>query len=292
MMSSRHDPKGKTNRNKRTEQGECSPVPDQHQQPETDLPSGTPPARRGIADHPNRRWIVIEPDPSYIPRPGPGHDHIIRPWQVNAVVGAPADRVDEVIAQVEDLEEPPGEGDFQAYPRQPGSGSGHHRGTFNSNTMPSDTRASDRPGPQGSYGKSASAGQGLVDPESGISLDGFPSRSVEEGGVSGLCWRNSSDASGGAASAATTCPSSSSGCASNGSSAMALDSADIQTARAVTIHPLRPVYPHDAEIAVHRPPLPAELDRMDERIEDALSFVTDFSPGAVAPTQASNEDNN
>lgn len=111
---------------------------------------------------------------------------------------------------------------------------------------------------------------------------------MEEGGVSGLCLRNSGDASDGAASADPSYSSSSSR-ASAEASAMAVDGVAIQTARTVTIHPIRPVYPHDGEIAVHRPPLPAELGRMDERLEDVLSFVTDFSPGAVAPTQASGE---
>lgn len=283
MMPSRHDPKEKTNRHKRTEQGKCSPVPEQQQQPETDFPSDAPPTRPGIAVHPNRHWTVIELDLSHIPRPGRGHDHIIRPWQLDAVVGAPADRVDEVIDLVRDLEEPPrpGEGDFQAFPAQSALGSGHRREIVNQNTMPSDTgAASDQSGSKGSHGKSASTRQGLFDCESGISLDGFPSRSMEEGGVGGLCRRNSDGASDGAASAATTCSSAPSSRASIESSAMTVDGATIRTARAVTIHPRRAAYPYDGVIAVNRLPLPAELDRMDERLEDALGFLTDFSPGA------------
>ncbi|KAG6362853.1 hypothetical protein INS49_007948 [Diaporthe citri] len=283
-MPSRHNSKGNTNPYTRTHQGECDPVPEQQQQSETDMSSGTPPTPRGIADQPHRHWVVIEPDPSYITRPGPGQDHIIRPWQVNAVVGAPADQVDEVIAQVGDLEEPPSEGDFKVCSRQPASGSGHHYETVSHTTVPSDTRtASSRSKSKGYHGKS------LVDRESGISLDGFPSRSMEEGGVSGLWKRNSGNASDGTTSAAATCPSSSSGCVSGGSSAMAMNGAIIHTARAVAIHHMRAAYPYDGVIAVHRPPLPAELDRMDERLEDALKFMADFSPGTVARTQASDD---
>lgn len=288
-MSSRRDPKEKVNRHTRTKPGECDPVPEHQQQLETDLSSGAPPTRRGIADHTNPDWIVIEPDPSYIPRPGSGHDHIIRPWQVNAVVGALADRVDEVIAQVRNLGEPPREGVFQNYSRQPGLGSGHHCETVNRATVPSDTRAAaDLSRSRGSHGKSASARQDLVDRECGISLDGFPSRSMEEGGVGGLCQGEGSHASDGAAKAGPS--SSSSSCASAGSSAMPMDGAIIHTARTVTLHPVRANYPYDGEIAVHRPPLPAELDRIDERLNDALRFTTDFSPGTVAPAQASDED--
>lgn len=288
-MPSRHDPKEKTNRHKGTEQGECSPVPEQQQQPETDIPSGAPPTRRGLAKHPNRQCIVIEPDPSYMSRSGPGHGHTNRPWQVNAVVGATADQVDEVIEQVRELVKPPSpnEGDFQAYSSRPVLGSGHHREIVNHNTVPSDTRAaSDRSGPKGSHGKSANTRQGLFNCESGTSLDGFPSRSMEEGGVSGLCQCESGHSSDGVAKTDPSYSSSSSSCAS----AMAVDGAIISTARAVTIHPKRAAYPYDGEVAVHRPPLPAELDRMDERIDDALRFLTDFSPGTVTPTQASDED--
>lgn len=290
-MPCRHDSKEKTNPQTRTEQGKCDTVPEQQQKPETDLSSRAPPTRPGIAGHPNRRhWTVIEPDPSYISRPGPGHAHIIMPWQLDAVVEAPADRVDEVIAQVRDLEKAPSEGDFQACPREPALGSGHHGETVNQAAVPFNTpAASDHPRTKCSQGKSASARQGLVDRESGISLDGFPSRSMEEGGVSGLCRRNSGDASDGDASA-DPYYSSSSSCASAGSSAMAVDGAIIRTARAVTIHPQRAAYPYDGVTAVNRPPLPAELDRMDERLEDALEFLTDFSPGTVTPTQAGDED--
>lgn len=269
-MPSRRNSKEESH--KRANQGECGPDPDQ-QHSETDLPSSPPPTPRGIADHSNRPWNVIQPDQSYIPSPGPGRDHIIRPWQVEAVVGAPADRVDEVIEQVRDLYEPPSESDFQADSRQPASGSWHHCEIDNHTTVSSDPRAaSDRAGSQDAHDKSASARQGLVDRESGISLDGFPSRSVEEGGFSGLYQSENEHLIGGTASDFA-------------------DGTTLHTARAVTIRPLRVAdqYPFDGEEAMHRPPLPAELDRMDGLLEDALSFWSGISPGVVASTQASDE---
>lgn len=292
-MAPRRDSKEETNSHKRNDQGECDPEPEQ-QQPETDLPSGDAPTRRGIADHPNRRWIVIQPDSSYIPRPGPDRDHIIKPWQVNAVVGAPRDRVDEVMEQVRDLEEPPSEGDFQAHTRQPALGIGHHCETVSHTTVPPDTpAASDRSGSKGCHGKSAGARQGLIDRESGMSLDGFPSRSLEEGGVSGLCQCKSGSASNGSTSAAATCCSSSSRCASaTESSIIAVDGATIHTARAVTIRPTRAERPRGEKAAVHRMPSPEALERMDEAIEDVERFLRDFDPGTAmtAPVQASNGD--
>lgn len=290
-MPSRRNSKAELNPHKRTNQGECGPDPEQ-QHSETDLPSGPPPTRRGIADHPNRGLIVIQPDQSYIPRPGPGRDHIISPWQVNAVVGAAADRVDEVVEEVRDLDEPPSESDFQADSRQPASGSWHHCERGNHTIVPSDNRApSNHAGSQDSHGKSASPRQGLVNRESGMSLDGFPSRSVEEGGVSGLYQSESGTASGGdTASDAADSPASPSHASAAGSSSAA-DGTTIHTARAVSIRPVRVAdqYPFDGEAAVHRPPLPAELDRMDGLLDDALSFWNGVSPGLVAPTQLSDE---
>lgn len=290
-MAPRRDPKGKTNPHKRSDQGECDLDPEQ-QQPETDLPNGAPTLRalRGIADHPNRRWIVVQPDSSYVPRPGPDGDHIIKPWQVNAVVGARRDRVDEVIEQVRDLERPPSEGDFQAHPRRPALGIGHRCDTVSHTAVPADTRAAtNRPGSKGLNGESAVARQDLVGRGSGMSLDGFPSRSLEEGGVSGLCQRKSGSASGGATSAAAACSSSSSGCASAGLSTMPADDATIHTARAVTIRPTRA---DREEGAVHRMPSPGALDRIDDCIEETERFWMDFDPrGAMpAPLQESNED--
>lgn len=286
-MSSRRDPKEKKSPHKRTEQGECDPVPEQ-QQPETDLFSGAPPTRRGIADHPNRRWTVNDPDPSGVPRPGPGHDHVVRPWKVHAVVGAPADRVDEMIDLVRDMEEPPSEGDSQTYSRQPAMASEGRRGTVNHTTGSSAAQnAPDRPNPKGSHGKSASMRQDLVDRESGISLDGFPSRSMEEGGVSRLFQRDSSDdASDFTTGATVACSSSTS---SSRASDLTGDEAIIHTARAVTIHSVPADYPYHEEVAVHRLLSMAELDRMDERIEDAEAFWADVCPGMAVPAQASDE---
>lgn len=186
---------------------------------------------------------------------------------MNAVVGASPDRVVEVIEQVRDLYEPPSEGDFQADSRQLAVGSGQ------------------QPGSQDSHGKSASARQGLFGRESGMSLDGFPSRSVEEGGVSGLYQRG-----GDTASEAAESPTSSSHASAAGSPPTA-DGTTLHTAQAVTIRPVRVAdqYPFEGEAAVHRPPLPAELDRMDGLLDDALSFWSGVSPGLVAPTQASDE---
>lgn len=290
-MPSRRDAKEGTNPYEHTNQGEWGPDPEQ-QHSETDLRSGTPPTRRGMADHPNRRRIVMQPDPFYVPRPGAGRDHIIKPWQVDAVVRVPADRVEEVIEQVRDLYEPPSEGDFQADSRQPALGSGQHRQTANHTMVPSNHRAaSGRAGSQDTHGKSASAKQGLVDRESGLSLDGFPSRSMEEGGVSGLYQRESGYARDGTTSNVADSSAKSSSHASATGSSPTADGATVHTARAVTIRPARVAdqYPFDGEAAVHRPPLPAELDRMDGLLDDALSFWGGVSPGVVAPAQASDE---
>lgn len=289
-MPPRRDSKEETNPYEHTDQGECGPDPEQ-QHFETDLPSGPPSTRRGIADHPNRRCNVIQPDPFYVPRPGAGRDRIIGPWQVEAVVGAPADRVDEVIEQVRDLYEPPSEGDLQADSRQPALRSGQHRQTANHTTVPPNTRAAlDHAGSQDTHGGSASARQGLVDRGSGMSLDGFPSRSVEEGGVSGLYQRENGYASDGTTSDAADSSASSSH-ASAARSPPAVGGITLHTARAVTIRPVRVAdqYPFDGEAAVHRPPLPAELDRLDGLLDDALEFWSGVSPGVVAPTRASDE---
>lgn len=290
-MSSRRESKIRRNPRKRTDQGEGDPDPDQ-QRLETDLSSGAPPTPRGIADHPNRRYIVVNPGASYIPRPGPDRDHILRPRQVNTVLGAPADRVDEVIALVRDLKEPPSGGNSQAHLRQPASGIGHQRATGNRTTVSSGSRdKSDRAGSLGSHhGKSSSAGQGLFDRESGMSLDGFPSRSMEEGGVSGLGRRHSGDASGATTGAAAAPSSSSSGRASATSSALAADVTTFHTARAVTIRPARACYPHDEEAAVHRVPSLGALDRMDREIEEVERLWSDLSlDGATpAPLRAGN----
>lgn len=291
-MPSRRNSKAESNPHERTNQGECGPDPEQQQHSETDLPSGPPPTRRGIADHPNRGLIVIQPDQSYIQSPGAGRDHIIRPRQVNAVVGAAADRVGEVIEQVRDLDEPPSEGDFQADSQQPASGSWHHCERGNHTTVPSHPQAaSDYAGFQDTHGESASARQGLVNRESGMSLDGFPSRSVEEGGVGGLYQSENGTASGGDAARDAADSLASPSHASAAGSSSAADGTTLHTARAVTIRPVRVVdhYPFDGEAAVHRPPVPAELDRMDGLLDDALSLWSGVSPGVVAPAQASDE---
>lgn len=207
------------------------------------------------------------------------------------MVRAPADRVDEVIEQVRDLYEPPSEGDLQADSRQPALRSGQHRQTANHTTVPPNTRAAlDHAGSQDTHGGSASARQGLVDRGSGLSLDGFPSRSVEEGGVSGLYQRESGHASSGTTSDAVDSSTSSSH-ASAATSPSAVGGITLHTARAVTIRTARVAdpYPFDGEAVVHRPPLPAELDRMDELLDDALAFWGGVSPGVIAPAHASDE---
>lgn len=279
-MSSRRESDIKTSPRKRTEQGEGDPDPDEHRL-ETDLSSGAPPTPRGVADHPNRRYIVVDPDVSYIPRPGPGGDGLIRPWQVNTVVRAPADRVDDVIALVRDLEEPPSGGNPQVHLRQPALGIGHQRAIGNRTKGPSDPQA-DRAGSQSSHGKSSNVGQDLFDRESGMSLDGSPSRSMEEGGVSGL----SRHYSGGTTSVAATTTSSSSPAPSLASatlSALAADRTTFHTARAVTVRPARAYYPHDEEAIVHRVPSPGALDRMNREIEEAERLWSDVSLGGATP---------
>lgn len=204
------------------------------------------------------------------------------PWQAEAVVGPPADRVDEIIAQVKDLDEPPAltDGGSQADPQQPAVGSGHHRGKQIHGVAPSDAETrSNNIVAQGSQGE-FSARQGLIDRESGISLDGFPSRSVEEGGVSGLFQCESGHASAGSSSPSST---------SDTSSGMTAEETVLQTARAVTIRPVQPNLPFKGQAAVHRLPLPAELDRMNELLDDALQFWTDVPTGTVAVTQASGQ---
>lgn len=265
-------------------QDEGDPGPDQ-QRLETDLSSGAPSTPRGIADHPNRRYIVVDPDALYIPRPGPDRDYILRPRQVDAVLGAPADRVDEVIALVRDLEEPPSGGDPQVHLRQPASGTGHQHATGNRPKVSSVSRAkSDRAGSH--HGKSSSTRQGLFDRESGMSLDGFPSRSMEEGGISGLGRRNSGDASGATIGAAAAPSSSSSSRASTTSSAQTSGGTTFHTARAVTIRPARACYPHDEEAAVHCVPSPEALDRMDREIEEAERLWSDLGGVTATPAHA------
>lgn len=264
-MPSRRDSRGKSSPDEDDAQGECYPG---QQHPETDLSSGAPPTRRRVADHPNRDCRVMEPDPSYTPPEGRGRGRDIMPSQVEAVIHAPADQVDEMIHQIRNQEEslppPPNESGVHVDPRQTHTG------------------------PRDAHGKSANARQGLIDREPGMSLNRFPNRSMEEGGVSRLPRRES-----GHANDTTTVPDTSSSRSSSGSaepSAPAMDDASVHKARAVRLRPFRRGRLRDGEPGEHRPPSPAALDRIDEMLEGVTRAWTDVALGTAAQTQASEED--
>ncbi|KAH8788340.1 hypothetical protein F5883DRAFT_514074 [Diaporthe sp. PMI_573] len=264
-MPSRRDSRGKSSPDEDDAQGECYPG---QQHPETDLSSGAPSTSRRVADHPNRDCRVMELDPSYTPPGGRGRGRDILPSQVEAVIHATADQVDEVIEQVKNLEQPPrprpSESGTQVDPRQ-------------LRTTSQDPR-----------GKSANARQGLVDREPGMSLDGSPNCNMEEADVSGLLRRESSHASD-----TTTVPDTPSSRSSSGSaepSAPAMDDASLHKARAVRLRPFRRGRLRDGEPGEHRPPSPAALDRIDEMLEGVTRAWTDVALGTAAQTQASEED--
>lgn len=254
MCSPRHS-REISNSHKKITRGERDPIPDQ-QRPKTDRPRSAPPLRRRVADHPNRKWRFIHPDSSYNPTEDPNSGKLILPWQVSSVIHASADRVDEVIDQVKNQEKPPAlqsrESGLQVHPQK----------SHNNSRNP--------------HGKSAST---LFDRESGMSLDGFPSRSIEEGGVGGL-------------DGAGTPSSSSPSLKSANSPGFAVDDPLVHTAQAVTMRPFKLGRPGDEDAGEHRTPSPAALDRMDEILEGVEGMWTDLPLGSVARTQANkgNED--
>lgn len=112
--------------------------------------------------------------------------------------------------------------------------------------------------------------QVFVDQESGMSPDGFPSRSMDEGGVSGLYHRGNGPVGESALGSDTPSSSSSSSSSSESaeSSALAMSNASIHTARIVSLRPFRLGRPGYEEPGEDRLPSPAALDRMDGRLED------------------------
>lgn len=138
------------------------------------------------------------------------------------------------------------------------------------------------------HGKSANARQALLDRESGMSLDAFPNRSMEEGGVSGL-FRRESGQTGGSATGADT-PSTPSSSGSVELSASPMNDALLHAARAVTICPFTPGRAGDEGLGEHRPPSPVALDRIDELLENVTRAWADVPSGTVAQTQASEGD--
>lgn len=256
-MYPRRNSRERSNSHKKSTQGEHGPISDQ-QHPGTDRSSSAPPTRRRVADHPNRKWRFIQPDSSYTHPEDPSYGNIILPWQVSSVTHASADRVDEVIDQLKNKNKLPA-------PQQRVYGLRvHPQQSRNDSSTP--------------RGKSAST---LVDRESGMSLDGFPSRSIEEGGVSGL--DNASDS----AVSAGTPSSSSPSLGSADSSGSTMNDSLLHSARAVTMRPFKLGRPGDEGPGEHRTPSPAGLDRVDELLESAERMWTDLPLGSVAQTRTS-----
>lgn len=255
-MLSRCDSRGKLSPLENRNQGEWYHHVPGEQHPETDLSSGAPPTRGRVADHPNRKCRFIQPDSSYKPREDPNYGSLILPWQVSSVIHASADRVDEVIDQVKSQKTP--------VPQSRECGLRVHSQQSQQNS-------------RNPHGKSASI---LIDRESGMSLDGFPSRSMEEGGVSGL--GNAVDRAAGAGTLSSYPPSL--GLAD--SSGPITDDSPLHTAWTVTMRPFKLGRSGDEEPGEHRPPSPAGLDRMDEILENAVTMWTDLPIGSIAQSQA------
>lgn len=256
-MRSRRDSRGKLSPLENRNQGEWYHHVPGEQHPETDLSSGAPPTGSRVADHPNRKWRFIQPDSSYKPREDPNYCNLILPWQVSSVIHASANRVDEVIDQVKNQEKPPP-------PHTRTSGLRVNRRQANDNSATPNSKLAST----------------LIDSESGMSLDGFPSRSMEEGGVSGL--GNAVDRAAGAGTLSSYTPSL--GFADSSSSTT--DDSPLHTAWTVIMRPFKLGRPGDEEPGEHRPPSPAGLDRMDEILENAVTMWTDLPLGSVAQTQA------
>ncbi|KAG8165301.1 hypothetical protein KVR01_005576 [Diaporthe batatas] len=136
--------------------------------------------------------------------------------------------------------------------------------------------------------------QGFPPRESGISPDGFPSRSMEAGGVSGLFGqRESIQVSKDSTSSENPCPSPSSPCSPNSASAASFTigeyDASVHTARAIPLRRVRPGRRGEERPGENREPSPAALDRIDDRIEDCERVWADDSRGAAGHTRESRQ---
>ncbi|KAI3399272.1 hypothetical protein diail_7436 [Diaporthe ilicicola] len=234
-------------------------------QSETALPNGAAPAQRRVADHPNRHWSVIEPESAYTPPTGLSHGHIIIPSTVSAVLAANEDQLDQLVGQLVAQEaHGPGNSDSGALRGQPLTRKTHERSTGHHTAGKSPIGAA-----TSGIGTQYSHGEGFFQRDSGMSPDGFPSRSMEEGGVSGLSQRESVvHASDSVASAAA------SSCASTSSSGLTADP-ELQTARVVTVRPARVDHPRPEVTDRSLLPSLAGIGRMDRRIEEALRLWED-----------------
>lgn len=127
--------------------------------------------------------------------------------------------------------------------------------------------------------------QGFPHGQSGISPDGFPSRSIEEGGVSGLFSQRESNQVSNDSAISDTPYSSSPSLGSADSSTSGVYDASIYTARAVPLLRLRLGQPGNERPG--RLPSPGALDRIDNRIEVAERVWTEGPRRAVRQTQES-----
>ncbi|POS81081.1 hypothetical protein DHEL01_v200548 [Diaporthe helianthi] len=126
--------------------------------------------------------------------------------------------------------------------------------------------------------------QGFPGRESGMSLDGFPSRSVEDGGVSGLFGQRESVQVGNGASSVGSSSSSSPGPGSTESPASTIYNASVHMARAVPFRHFRQGRHGDRRSGEIRLASPAALDRLDDRIDDVERAWTDGPRGSARQT--------
>lgn len=249
-------------------QGESSSARVQ-QEPETSFASDNALSRRPLADHPSRSYRVVQPDSAYTPLSGPGHGRIITPSMVASVMAAMGGQRDEFIGRLS-AQEPhrPRNSDSGAVHPQPGARNVQRIADHQTAVSSSARAATSSTGALHSHGESSTR-QGLSQRESGMSPDGFPSRSMEEGGVGGLFQRESADhARDSVASAAA------SSCAETASSELTTHP-ELQTGRVITILPARVDLPRRGEVDRFLLPSLDAIDRMDRQIDEALSLWED-----------------
>lgn len=261
-MPYKRDLSGRSSRPTGSIRSECDPAPMQSQS-ETNLSSGAVPSPRREADHPNRDWRVVQPDPSYVPRPGPWKGRIITPAMVGTILAVKDDHLDEEVTKRSEVVAAHQTSDTHTGRGRSREGIGHRRTAGHHTRSATTSNVSQNP-----HGESSSRQSFSPQHESGMSLDGFPSRSVEEGGVSGLFHHDRDAFNDIAASVAASTS------ASLGSSGPSTDGL-VHTAQAVTIRPARAEQPRREEVDMSLLPSLAAIDRMDRLIDETIGVWED-----------------
>ncbi|KAJ0108489.1 hypothetical protein J7T55_002093 [Diaporthe amygdali] len=266
-MAPQYNSSGRSSRPTGGTQSERDPA--KQSQSETNLSSGVVPSPPREADHPNRDWRVIQPDSSYTPHQGPWKGRIITPGIVGAVLAANDDHLDEEVAKKSEVVVANQTSDAHTGRGRSREEIGHRRTAGHQTAVPHHTRSATTSNvSQNSHGESSARKNFNPQRETGISLDGFPSRSVEEGGVGGLFHHDRDEFNDSAASAAA---STSTSLRSSGPSTDEV----VYTAQAVTICPARAGQRRREEVDMSLLPSLAAIDRMDRLINETIGVWED-----------------